>query len=86
VGLALQEFDVVKFLVSRSKVVVSRRRPTGAAWLKRTRIRYWTRQVHRTTAPEDREQSWLSPLLLRPVGWLQGCSSGKSAPSWQSLM
>ena len=38
IGLTFQEFKVLKFLVSRPRVVVSRQKLIGSAWPKRTRF------------------------------------------------
>src|SRR5579864_3600473 len=42
VGITLREFKVLKFLISRPKVVVSRQRLISSAWPKRKRTSYRT--------------------------------------------
>jgi DNA-binding response OmpR family regulator len=42
VGITLREFKVLKFLISRPKVVVSRQRLINSAWPKRKRSNYRT--------------------------------------------
>lgn len=42
VGLTLREFRVLKFLVSRPRVVISRQKLIGSAWPKRKRSNYRT--------------------------------------------
>jgi len=42
IGLTLREFKVLKFLVSRPRVVISRQKLIGSAWPKRKRSSYRT--------------------------------------------
>jgi DNA-binding response OmpR family regulator len=42
IGLTLQEFKVLKFLVCRPKIVISRQKLIGSAWPKRERSSYRT--------------------------------------------
>jgi DNA-binding response OmpR family regulator len=42
IGLTLQEFKLLKFLVSRPKIVVSRQKLVGSVWPKRQRSSYRT--------------------------------------------
>jgi DNA-binding response OmpR family regulator len=67
VGLTLQEFKVLKFFVSRPKVVVSRRKLISALWPKRARSSYRTVDNCIAKLRQKIETNPGCPVFLRTV-------------------
>ena len=67
VVLTLQEFRVLKFLVSRPELVVSRRKLMSAAWPKRERSSQRTVDNHISRLRHKIEQDPAHPVYLQTV-------------------
>jgi len=67
IGLTLREFKVLKFLVSRPRVVVSRQRLIGSAWPKRKRSSYRTVDNCIAKLRQKIESHPDCPVLIRTV-------------------
>jgi DNA-binding response OmpR family regulator len=67
IGLTLREFKVLKFLVTRPSVVVSRRKLIGSAWPKRKRSSYRTVDNCIAKLRKKIENDPDCPVLIRTV-------------------
>ena len=67
VGLTLQQYKVLKFMVLRPKVVISRRRLLSAAWPKRKRASYRTVDNCIAKLRQKIESQPESPVFIRTV-------------------
>jgi len=67
IGLTLQEFRLLKFLVSRPKVVVSRQKLVGSVWPKRKRSSYRTVDNCIAKLRQKIEQNPDCPALIQTV-------------------
>lgn len=67
IGLTRQEFKVLKFFVSRPKVVVSRQKLISAVWPKRTRSSYRTVDNCIAKLRQKIETNPGCPVFLRTV-------------------
>ena len=67
VGLTLQEFKVLKFLISRPELVVSRRKLMSAAWPKKERSSQRTVDNHIARLRQKIEKDPAHPVYLQTV-------------------
>ena len=67
IDLTLQEFKVLKFLVSRPKVAVSRQKLVGSVWPKRKRASYRTVDNCISKLRQKIENNPDCPVLIRTV-------------------
>ena len=67
IELTLREFKVLKFLVSRPKVVVSRQKLIGSAWPKRQRSTYRTVDNCIARIRQKIEDNPTCPVFIRTV-------------------
>jgi DNA-binding response OmpR family regulator len=67
VGITLREFKVLKFLISRPKVVVSRQRLISSVWPKRKRASYRTVDNCIAKLRQKIERNPGRPLFIRTV-------------------
>jgi len=67
VGMTLREFKVLKFLIFRPKVVVSRQRLISSAWPKRKRASYRTVDNCIAKLRQKIENNPGCPLFIRTV-------------------
>jgi DNA-binding response OmpR family regulator len=67
VGITLREFKVLKFLISRPKVVVSRQKLISSAWPKRKRASYRTVDNCIAKLRQKIERNPGRPLFIRTV-------------------
>jgi DNA-binding response OmpR family regulator len=67
IGLTLREFKVLKFLVCRPRVVVSRQKLIGSAWPKRKRSSYRTVDNCIAKLRQKIENNPECPLFIRTV-------------------
>ena len=82
IDLTLQEFKVLKFLVSRPKVAVSRQKLVGSVWPKRKRASYRTVDNCISKLRQKIESNPDCPVLIRTVHGVgyKFVPSGSSAP------
>lgn len=67
IGITLREFKVLKFLISRPKVVVSRHRLISSAWPKRKRSSYRTVDNCIAKLRQKIERNPGCPVFIRTV-------------------
>jgi DNA-binding response OmpR family regulator len=67
IELTLQEFKVLKFLVSRPRVVISRQKLIGSAWPKRKRASYRTVDNCIARLRQKIENDPDCPVLIRTI-------------------
>ena len=67
IELTLQEFKVLKFLVSRPRVVISRQKLIGSAWPKRKRSSYRTVDNCIARLRQKIEKDPDCPVLIRTI-------------------
>jgi DNA-binding response OmpR family regulator len=67
VGLTLQEFKVLKFLVCRPSIVISRQKLIGSAWPKRERSSYRTVDNCIARLRQKIESNPECPVFIRTV-------------------
>jgi DNA-binding response OmpR family regulator len=67
VGLTLQEFKVLKFLVSRPRIVISRQKLIGSAWPKRERSSFRTVDNCIARLRQKIERNPDCPVFIRTV-------------------
>jgi DNA-binding response OmpR family regulator len=86
IGLTLREFRVLKFLVSRPSVVISRRKLIVSAWPKRSRSSYRTVDNCIAKLRQKIERNPGCPVLIRTVHGVgyKFVPQENAYPFWQS--
>jgi DNA-binding response OmpR family regulator len=86
VEITLREFKVLKFLISRPKVVVSRQKLISSAWPKRKRSSYRTVDNCIAKLRQEIERNPGCPILIRTVHGVgyKFVPKGNAYPFWQS--
>jgi DNA-binding response OmpR family regulator len=86
VGITLREFKVLKFLISRPKVVVSRQRLISSAWPKRKRTSYRTVDNCIAKLRQKIQSNPSCPVLIRTVHGVgyKFVPQENAHPLWQS--
>jgi DNA-binding response OmpR family regulator len=86
VGLTLQEFKVLKFLVTRPEVVVSRRKLITSVWPKRQRSSHRTVDNCIAKLRQKIENNPADPVYLRTVHGVgyKFVPQDKTRPSWHA--
>jgi two-component system alkaline phosphatase synthesis response regulator PhoP len=86
VGLTLQEFKVLKFLISRPELVISRRKLMSAAWPKKERSSQRTVDNHIARLRQKIEKDPAHPVYLQTVHGVgyKFVPEKESKPGWVS--